>query len=201
MSTKSGQIDEQELDAALRCLDPALPRSLAIVDNLVDLTEHTTKPRKFTRRWRIGIATSLGAVALAVSLIAAADGAGGLFPLGSLAPGERWSTAYIVYSPPASAGLGASCEIRPTLFNLSDAQFHAIENEINDGNWGDLAQDVEARESAYAGQRGAYDSALLDVVLARLQTAVPSLSYGSETSSGTKHPGPRLVGLDEACGN
>jgi hypothetical protein len=197
MSTKSDQIDEQELDAALRRLDPAIPRSLATVDNLVDLTERAVSPRRFTRR----IATSLGAVALAVSLIAAANGAGVLFPVGHLAPGERWSTAYIVSSPPASAGLGASCEIRPTLFNLSDAQFQAIENKINDENWGDLARDAEAREPAYAGQRGAYNSALMDVVLARLQTAVPTLSYGAGATPYSKQPGPLLVGLDEACGN
>jgi hypothetical protein len=199
MSTTPDQVDEHELDAALRRLDPAIPRSLATVDNLIDLTEQAVSPRRFTRRWRIGIATSVGAVTLAVSLIAAANGAGVLFPVGPMDPGERWSTAYIVYSPPASAHLGVQCEIHPTLANLSDAQFQAIENKINDENWGDLAKDVEARESAHATQRGDYDSALMDVVLARLQTAVPTLSYGTGATPYSKQPGPRLVKLEEAC--
>jgi hypothetical protein len=191
MSTTRDQSDEQELDAALRRLDPAIPRSLATVDNLIDLTERAVSPRRFTRR----IATSVGAGALAVSLIAAANGAGVLFHLGPMAPGESWSTLYIVYKPYP----GVQCEIHPTFANLSDAQFQAIENKINDENWGDLAQDVEARESADAAQRGDYDGALMDVVLARLQTAVPTLSYGDGATPYSKQPGPRLVRLEEAC--
>jgi hypothetical protein len=93
------------------------------------------------------------------------------------------------------------CEIHPTFANLSDAQFQAVENKINDENWGGLAKDVEARESAHAAQRGDYDSALMDVVLARLQTAVPTLSYGTRPTPYSKQPGPRLVRLEEACGN
>ena len=200
MSTKLDQIAEQELDAQLRLLDPAIPRSRAHIDNLVDLTERAVRPRRFTRRWRIGIATSAGSVVLAAGLVAAANGAGWLFPLGHLAPGQRWSTAYILYTPPASANMGTTCEVVPTLFNLTDAQFQSIENKINDGTWGDLAQDVQARESAYAGQRDAYDSALMDAVFARLQTAVPTLSDGSGAVPDVKQKGPLMLGLDEACG-
>ena len=196
MSTQSDQIDDLELDEALRRLDPAVPRSLVLLDRLVDLTESAVRPRRFKRRWRIVLASSIGAVVLAASLIAAANGAGVLFPLGPLAPGERWSTAYIVYHPPAAAHEFAQCEIRPTLANLSDAQFQAIENKINDGSWGDLSQDVAAREPAYAGQRGAYDLALTDAIFARLQSVVPTLSYPTYP----QQSGPRMTGLIEACG-
>jgi hypothetical protein len=203
MSTQSDHLDDQTLDDALRNIDPARTHAPLGMNDLVDLVERSARPRRVTKRWRTGITAGIGVVALAGVLTAAASTAGVLFPLSPLSPGERWSISYILFIPPASAHSGCTkYEVHPMLANLTDAQFQAIENDIDSPSWKDLTQDVQTRTESptYAGQRGDYMSALNAAIFSRLQAVVPTLRDNPNPGVPfPDQPGPVYQGIGAAC--
>lgn len=203
---------DEQLDRALRLADPAgltpgsLPRLVA------DIGARTTR-RRVSRRWRVGLLSTLGFLVVggtAVAGVSYNDYLLSTAPYQGLDDGTVRSLTYISVVQTAITGADKNggydrtqtCHIYPEFKGISDQQLSEVSSYIGSNDLSHVSDDAMAaaeKTGAIGDQLGQQYSSNLSVEIAEaLQPVLPGL-HSFVTSTETTS-GPLMSALASYCG-
>jgi hypothetical protein len=192
---------DELLDGALRRADPATEIAQARFDRLVDQTRGQAAPRRRQRRIQKAVIIAGSCLALGGLLIAGTTLQDYLLskpPYVGLDPGEQRSDEHIKYIPPVGADAGEHCDLYPEFIGLTNAQLDAVDDAITTQDWSGLGPDAAKLIPTEPDPSVAEGEAVKELLVQRLQTAVPGLHQMDVQSTATPS-GAVLVGYTYVC--
>jgi hypothetical protein len=206
---------DSALDAALRRSDPAGPTPGAL-DELVTDAGAASRPRRLTRRRRIGIGSTLAVLLIGGTALAGVrynDYLLGREPYQGIEGGAVRTTAYITTVSPAIPGVAEgfahhdaeTCHIYVEFEKgITPDRFRAVDDYLRTHDLSDVGPRA-LRIASATGATGddlatAWDTAELEVIVDELQPVVPGVHSWMPTAGQTDTSGPEISGLAAVCG-
>lgn len=203
---------DEQLDRALRIADPAGSTPSSLLSLVDDIGARTTR-RRVTRRWRIGLLSTMGFLVVggtAVAGVSYNDYLLSTAPYQGLDDGTVRSLTYISVVQAAITGADRdggydriqTCHVYPEFKGISDQQLSEVSSYIGSHDLSRVSDDAMAaaeKTGATGDQLGQQYSSNLSLEIAEvLQPVLPGLhSYVTSTETTS---GPLLSALASYCG-